>query len=65
MQKITTLQQLADYINSQHDYPANVNRIIEENGWEDLSNDMYDICAFNGEKVTLDENTAVAKVVDL
>lgn len=65
MKKIKTLQQLADYINSQEDYPANVNRIIEENGWEDLSNDMYDVCAFNGEKVTLDENTAEAKVVDL
>jgi len=65
MEIIKTLQQLADFINSEDYNQLVVNEVIKQNGWEDLSADTYDVCAFNGRKVTLDENTAEAKVVDL
>lgn len=61
---ITSLQELADYINSEDYNQLLVNSIIEANGWDDLcgSND-YDICTNGVIKVTLDENTGEAKVV--
>lgn len=63
---ITTLQQLADYINVCDEFPGVlVGKIIEANGWDDLTGENdYDICSYMGEKVTLDENTCEAKVVD-
>lgn len=65
MKTITNLNQLADYINSEDYNQLEVNRIIEANGWEDLNGENdYDVCAFNGQKVTLDENTGEAIVVD-
>lgn len=61
---ITSLQELADYINSEDYNQFLVNSIIETNGWDDLcgTND-YDICTNGAIKVTLDENTGEAKVV--
>lgn len=61
-----TLQDLADYINNCDEFNAKVvEEIIEENGWVNLcGNNDYDVCSYMGEKVTLDENTAEAKVVD-
>ena len=61
---ITSLQELADYINSEDYNQLLVNSIIEANGWDDLcgTND-YDICTNGVIKVTLDENTGKAKVV--
>jgi len=61
---ITSLQELADYINSEGYNQILVNIIIEANGWDDLcgTND-YDICTNGAIKVTLDENTGEAKVV--
>jgi len=62
---IDSLQELADYINSDDYNQLEVNRIIEANGWTDLCGDNdYDICSYMGKKVALDENTAEAKVVD-
>ena len=63
---ISTLQDLADYINGCDEFDAKmVDGIIEDNGWVNLcGNNDYDICSYMGEKVTLDENTAEAKVVD-
>ncbi len=61
---ITTMQELADYINSEDYNQLLVNDIIKANGWDDLcgTND-YDICTNGAIKVTLDENTGEAKVV--
>lgn len=62
---IDSLQELADYINSDDYNQLEVNRIIEANGWTDLSGENdYDVCAHNGQKVTLDQNTGEAIVVD-
>jgi len=61
---IETLQGLADYINSEDYNQLEVNRIIEANGWTDLCGENdYDVCEYNGQKVTLDENTGKAIVV--
>lgn len=63
MNAIKTLNQLADYINSDEYNQLEANRIIEANGWTDLCGENdYDVCAFNGEKVTLDEDTGKAYV---
>lgn len=60
---IKTLYELADYINSEDYNQLEVNRIIEANGWKDLcGNNDYDVCEYNGQKVTLDENTGKAIV---
>ena len=48
--EITTLQQLADYINSE------VNHIIDVNGWDDLCDSEFDVCANMAQKVTINEN---------
>jgi len=63
---ISTLQDLADYINGCEEFDAKmVEGIIEDNGWVNLcGNNDYDVCSYMGEKVTLDENTCEAKVVD-
>ena len=62
---IETLQELAEYINSDDYNQLEVNRIVEDSGWHDLSGDNdYDVCSFAGQKVTLDQNTGKAKVVD-
>ena len=42
MKDIKTLNQLAEYINSQEDYPLDVEDICEANGWEICKSD-YDI----------------------
>lgn len=54
--EITTLQQLADYINSGEYNQSEVNHIIEANGWEDLCDSEFDICANSAQKVTINEN---------
>lgn len=61
---ITTMQELADYINSDGYNQLLVNDIIKANGWTDLCGENdYDICTNGVIKVTLDENTGEAKVV--
>lgn len=66
MKKITTMQDLADYINSIDDYNnSEVTKIIKENGWKDTQGDSYGICKSDTSAVVLDENTGDAKVVDI
>lgn len=61
---ITTMQELADYINSEDYNQIIANRIIKANGWTDLCGENdYDVCTNGAIKVTLDENTGKAKVV--
>lgn len=61
---ITTMQELADYINSEDYNQIIANHIIKANGWTDLCGENdYDICTNGVIKVTLDENTGEAKVI--
>lgn len=65
MKSITDLYELAELINTLEDYPLEVvEAVIETNGWEDLTGSEYDVCSDGKNKVVLDENTGIAKVVD-
>ena len=44
MKKITTLYQLARYINERNDWQLNVEDIIEQNGWHSDCGDTYGVC---------------------
>ena len=57
MKTIKTLQELADYINSQEVYHTDtITRIIEANGWIDMQHTACDICHDGKEKITINEN---------
>ena len=65
MKTIKDLYELAELINNCIDYPLEmVESAIETNGWQDLSDSEYDVCSDGINKVVLDENTGIAKVVD-
>ena len=65
MKTIKDLYELAELINNCIDYPLEmVESAIETNGWQDLSDSEYDVCSDGKNKVVLDENTGIAKVVD-
>ena len=48
--KIVTMKDLADYINSQTDFPLDVSDIIEDNGWESDLHIKHGICHNDEEK---------------
>ena len=56
MKKITTLYQLADYINDNNDWQLDVEDIIEQNGWHSDCGDTYGVCHDdNNNKVVINE----------
>ena len=56
MKKITTLDQLADYINESNDWQLDVEDIIELNGWHRDCGDTDGVCHDdNGNKVVINE----------
>ena len=56
MEKITTLYQLADYINDNNDWQLDVEDIIEKNGWHSDCGDNYGVCHDdNNNKVVINE----------
>ena len=56
MKKITTLDQLADYINESNDWQLDVEDIIELNGWHSDCGEIYGVCHDdNGNKVVINE----------
>ena len=56
MKKITTLYQLADYINDNNDWQLVVEDIIEQNGWHSDCGDTYGVCHDdNNNKVVINE----------
>lgn len=61
---ITSLHELADYINSDEYNQLVVTNIIRANGWTDLCGENdYDVCTNGVIRVTLDENTGKAVVI--
>lgn len=65
MKKIETLEDLAEVINKDEDYPlVLVNTAIEENGWEDLQGTEFDVCSDGKEMVSFDSN-GEARVVPI
>lgn len=66
MKTIKDLYELALLINTSEDYPLEiVEAAIETNGWEDLTGSEYDVCSDGKNKIILDEDTGMAKVIDL
>ena len=56
MKKITTLDQLAYYINESNDWQLDVEDIIELNGWHSDCGDTYGVCHDDkGNKVVINE----------
>ena len=55
---ITTLEELAQYINQNEDYPMDVEDIVKANGWT-LGDNDFDVCKDANEVLTMDENTGV------
>ena len=56
MKKITTLDQLADYINESNGWQLDVEDIIELNGWHSDCGDTYGVCHDDkGNKVVINE----------
>ena len=60
--EITTLQQLADFINSRDSFPLEAFDIIERNGWTDETHTQWGVCSSDTDRVVLKEN-AHAEVV--
>lgn len=56
MKTIKTLQELADYINSQEVYHTDtITDIIEANGWIDDQHSEFDVCNDGKEKIIINE----------
>ena len=56
-----TMQDLADYINAADEWPADVEEIIERNGWVSDCGTEFGVCHNDHEKVIInDEGKAVA-----
>lgn len=59
-QGISTMEELAEYINESEDWPADVEDIIEENGWVSDCGSEFGVCHDASQKVVInDEGKAV------
>lgn len=61
--KIKTLEEFAELINSSEDWNLEFNEIIKVNGWEDLTDDDWDICKDGNRRLTFNEET-IAVIVE-
>lgn len=63
MEKIKTLEEFAELINSSEEWKLEFNEIIKKNGWEDLTDDDWDICKDRNRRLTFTEET-IAVIVE-
>ena len=61
--EITTMQDLANYINGKDEWPADVEDIIEENGWVSDTGEIYGICHNDDERLIFDGDGETAIIV--
>lgn len=54
--EVKTLEQLVEFINERDEWSIEVSNIIENNGWQDLSGDEFDVCQDGNKKVSINEN---------
>ena len=54
--EVKTLEQLVEFINERDEWSNEVSDIIENNGWQDLSGDEFDVCQDGKQKVAINEN---------
>lgn len=55
MEKIKTLEEFAELINSSEEWKLEFNEIIKENGWEDLTDIEWEICREGKRRLILNE----------
>ena len=60
--EITTLDQLADFINSKDDFPLELFDIIKRNGWTEESDNEWYVCSSDTERIVYNDDM-VAVVV--
>lgn len=54
--EITTLDQLAYFINSKEDFPIEAFDIIKRNGWIDESYDLWRVCSSDTERIVFNDD---------
>lgn len=57
MEKIKTLEEFAELINSSEEWKLEFNEIIKANDWEDLTDSEWDICREGKRRLTFNEKT--------
>ena len=57
------MQDLANYINGKDEWPADVEDIIEENGWVSDTGEIYGICHNDDERLIFDGDGETAIIV--
>lgn len=55
MEKIKTLEEFAELINSSEEWKLEFNEIIKENGWKDLTDIEWEICREGKRRLILNE----------
>ncbi len=56
IEKMKTLNELQDFINSHEDWELSVNDVISENGWTDETGEDYGICSDGINRLAFDSN---------
>lgn len=63
MNTITTLDELAEFINSAEEWPLEAFDIIEQNGWNDETGETYGVCSDDTRRIILSDD-GQAVVID-
>lgn len=61
---VMTLDVFAELINNSDEWKTSFNEIIEKNGWEDLTDDEFNICRDGNKLLTIDENGQAVIIED-
>ena len=54
--EVKTLEQLVEFINERDEWSNEVSDIIENNGWQELTDNEFDVCQDDDRKVAINEN---------
>ena len=54
-QQVNSLEEFAELINSSEEWKLEFNDIIKKNGWEDLTDDDWDVCREDNRRLTFVE----------
>ncbi len=61
--QVKTLEEFAELINSNEEWKLEFNEIIATNGWENLTDDDWDICREGNRRLTFNEET-IAVIIE-
>ena len=54
--EVKTLEQFVEFINERDEWSNEVSDIIENNGWQELTYNEFDVCQDGDQKVAINEN---------